>query len=158
MTQSPTDLTFTSMFPSGVRMHAALLIGLASALLAAAPAGGLTLDGVVRTLAPGVPGPWAGRLVLLFAYAQLLHYVMWLDAIPAVLCEETTPRPPSESWSRWWRDLGAPLAVVVIAASLLLPLVALRDPASVRATYLSLALFHGWLEIAVGAHRAARAA
>ena len=39
MTQSPTDLTFTSMFPSGVRMHAALLIGLASALLAAAPAG-----------------------------------------------------------------------------------------------------------------------
>ena len=63
------------------------------------------VNGVVRTLAPGMAAPWAGRLVLLFAYAQLLHYVMWLDAIPAVLGEEATPRPPSESWSRWWRDL-----------------------------------------------------
>jgi hypothetical protein len=151
--------------PLGAASVVATLLGAALILaggldfaLAAAPAGGLTLDSVARTLAPGVAAPWAGRLVLLFAYAQLLHYVMWLDAIPAVLGEPHTPRPPSESWSRWWQDLGAPLAVVVIAASVLIPALAVRDPASVRASYLSLALFHGWLEIAVGAHRAARAA
>ena len=78
----------------------------------------------------------ASRLILIFAFAQALHYVAWLVWIPAL-------RPAPWSRAAW---LG------VAAVSLLVPLEALHRPVEVRATYLSLVSFHAWFELAIAAH------
>ncbi|MGB0678165.1 MAG: hypothetical protein ACPGUV_00720, partial [Polyangiales bacterium] len=38
----------------------------------------LTLSAHLSLLAPGLPAPWGGRLVRLFAFAQAVHYGLWL--------------------------------------------------------------------------------
>jgi hypothetical protein len=107
-----------------------------------APSSGLDFGAFVDTLAPGLPSTPAIRVVLLYAFAQALHYVMWLVLIPRL----ATPRRSLRE------DLGAlPLALVLVLV-VLVPLSGCFAPVRVRSIYLSLALFHGWLELAVIAH------
>lgn len=103
-----------------------------------APVGGLTLDGLSATLAPGVPQPWATRVVASFALLQLLHYVAWLVWIPGAVGARGT----------WREALGGPAVVAVAVAAVGVPLAAwVGSPALLRAGYLSLVLFHGWIEL-----------
>ncbi len=99
-------------------------------------------------LAPGVPEPWALRLVLLFAFAQSVHYGIWLRLIP----EDDRPRPTTRTFAASARalrdDLGAPLLLGVLALALVISVWSLIDLAGARDGYLRMALFHGYLEVA----------
>jgi hypothetical protein len=118
------------------------------------PAAGLDLDSMIRTLAPDLPAPWDLRLVLAFALLQAVHYSLWIWCIPATpaFAPGEAPEGPSAAWRRWWTDLGPPLALGVVVAAIALPVAGLFAPAAVRAGYLSIVLFHGWLELAIAAH------
>lgn len=118
------------------------------------PAAGLDLDGLTRTLAPGLPAPWDLRVVLAFAMLQAVHYSMWVWCIPATpsFADAPGPETPWAAWRRWWRDLGPTVAIAAILGAIALPLAGLLAPTVARASYLSMVLFHGWLELAVAAH------
>lgn len=106
-------------------------------------AGTFTWSSLTDSLGPGLDAPWADRLVLSYAFAQTVHYALWLWLIPG-------QRRQSGRGLR--ADLGGtPGLVLAAGACVLVPALALRDPTAVRSTYLSLALFHGWLELAVAA-------
>jgi len=111
-----------------------------------APATGLDFGSLTATLAPDLAAMPALRVVLLYAFAQALHYIVWLALIPRL----ATPRRSLR------QDLGTLPLALAGAVSLAVPLAGWAAPGRVRAIYLSLVLFHGWLELAVIAHLWAR--
>ena len=100
-------------------------------------------------LAPGVPAPWAGRLVRLFVYFQALHYVVWLRLVP----EEDRARESARTYRRAWRellgDVGRAVAWAVVLGSVGLVAWGWADAGAARAAYLDVAVFHGFLELGV---------
>lgn len=139
-------------------LTSALLLGIADPLVLATAgersAGGLDFAGLIQTLAPDLPAPFDLRVVLTFALLQAVHYSLWIWCIP--LSPAFTPEAAALSrrarWRRWVRDLGPALALVVVLGALALPLAGFFAPAEARGAYLSLVLFHGWLELAIAAH------
>lgn len=123
--------------------------------LASSDAAGLTLTGMVAALAPDLPGPWGLRAVIAFALMQAVHYALWLGAIPATRAR-TQPSPPSRVWSQWVDDLGVPLMALTGLGTVVLLSWGGLHPTEARSSYLSLVLFHGWLELAVMGHLLAR--
>ncbi|MCB9677612.1 MAG: hypothetical protein H6737_21070 [Alphaproteobacteria bacterium] len=111
--------------------------------------GGPSLAYHVASLAPGLDPVWATRWVVAFAFAQSVHYGLWLRVIP----EEARPRPSPRSWKASLRalraDLGDPVLVVAIALTVGFAIWGLFDLGASRAGYLRLALFHGPLELSV---------
>ncbi len=98
-------------------------------------------------LAPGIAEPWALRLVLLFAFAQSVHYGVWLRLIPEDDRPQETPRTFRASARALTADVGTPLMVFVILLSLGIALWAAFDLTAARENYLRMALFHGYLEL-----------
>ena len=130
---------------SGVRAHSTLVAGVVAvvAVLLVAPTPGSPSAFVTDlrfALAPGLSAELGHKLVLVYAFAQLLHYVIWLVWMPRL--------PGAEM-----NDVGGRLgwfAGALIGAALVLPMTAmLGDPVSFREQYLALSSFHGWLELAV---------
>jgi len=99
--------------------------------------GGLSASKLAAQLAPGSSSELGQRLVSSFAFAQAVHYGVWIWLLPRE--RATTLR----------RDLGAWGVALFAASALLVPLVALHDPVWARERYLALASFHGWLELAL---------
>ncbi len=102
-------------------------------------------------LAPGLAEPWGLRLVLLFAFAQAVHYGIWLRLIPEEDRPQPTPRTFAASYRALERDFGPALlmgSVILIAG---LAVWAVVDLVEARAGYLRMALFHGYLELAAAA-------
>jgi hypothetical protein len=104
---------------------------------------GLDLGSLASTLAPGCDATVAFRLVLLFAFAQAIHYAVWLVLLPSAAQSALGSR---RSWND---DLGRPLTLVAVGLTLAVVAAGTVSPVQTRAVYLSLVLFHGWLEIAV---------
>ena len=98
-------------------------------------------------LAPGIAEPWGLRLVLLFAFAQSVHYGVWLRLIPEDDRPQETPRTFRASARALTSDVGTPLMVFVILLSLVIALWASFDLTAARENYLRMALFHGYLEL-----------
>ena len=98
-------------------------------------------------LAPGIAEPWALRLVLLFAFAQSVHYGVWLRLIPEDDRPQETPRTFRASALALTADIGMPLMVFVVLLSLSIALWAAFDLTTARENYLRMALFHGYLEL-----------
>lgn len=98
-------------------------------------------------LAPGVAAPWAMRLVLLFAFAQSVHYGVWLRLIPEDDRPQQTPRTFRASARALQADLGTPLLVGAVIIALGISLWSVFDLAAARDSYLRMALFHGYLEL-----------
>ncbi|MCC6645732.1 MAG: hypothetical protein IT374_09195 [Polyangiaceae bacterium] len=149
--------------------------------LIAAPALGLAASGALL-LASGallpvarLTGPWAERVVdeammamplaeprraigvgLSFLFLQALHYSAWLSWVPQddLPGEGTTTfRMSARSFAR---DLGRPLAAGVVALALIVAAAGVVAPHPARHVYLSLATFHGYLELAMLAFLVAR--
>ncbi len=125
------------------------------------------LDATVQVpwLASRVPGEWALRLTLSFAFAQSVHYAVWLRMVPEDDRGRDTPRTFAASWRALVADLGRPLLALTTLATLALVAWALFDVAAARDLYLRTGLFHGHLELAAfvlfaleGARRARPAA
>lgn len=119
----------------------------------------------VPWLASRVPGEWALRLTLSFAFAQSVHYAVWLRMVPEDDRGRDTPRTFAASWRALVADLGRPLLALTTLATLALVGWAVFDVAAARDLYLRTGLFHGHLELAAfvlfaleGARRARPAA
>jgi len=127
--------------PLVLRLSAATgsLAGLDTAYFLAA----LTPDGLDPAL--------GGRLVLLFAFAQSVHYGIWIRMMPEEARPQRTPRTFRATWRALTADFGRwPLLLTAIAAVGLVAW-ALVDLAEARLGYLRLASFHGHLELAAAA-------
>ena len=100
-------------------------------------------------LAPGL-GTLGPRLVLAFAFAQGVHYGVWLRLVP----DEDRARETSRTVRRTFRELFDDCGWLVGAAAiatLVFCAWGLRDLYGARDGYLSFARFHGSLELAVAA-------
>lgn len=102
-------------------------------------------------LAPGLAEPWALRLVLLFAFAQAVHYGVWLRLIPEEDRPQPTPRTFGASFRALEKDFGSILLWSSVVLMLGLAIWATMDLIEARASYLRMALFHGYLELAAAA-------
>ncbi len=137
---TPARLSPVLAFAVGV---AAVLGGAFDGWLAHAPRHHLA------SLAPGVPAPFSTRLVVLFAFAQAVHYGLWLRVVP----EEARHRPSPRSWKASLRalrdDMGAPVLLAAVVLTVAIAVWGLFDLFAARKGYLRLALFHGPMELAV---------
>ena len=131
----------------------ALLIG-AGALsplgfgLASAPqSAGNALSFLRDALAPGLSETWGTRLLLLYCYAQMFHYSVWLQLVP----EEDRARPTPRSFHQSVLALRADLSGLLLGGALVamvgLWLWAVVDVWASRVAYFRLATFHGYLEL-----------
>lgn len=108
----------------------------------------LGLPAHIAQLAPGMHGDLGRRLVLLFAFAQAVHYAVWIRLIPEEDRTQDTPRPFRATLRALRADFGAwPLRCTAVLA-LGLAVWAVLDLHAARAGYLRLALFHGHMEVA----------
>lgn len=107
-------------------------------------------------LAPGLPFYEAAGLTLSFAFLQSVHYSTWLLVIP----QEDVPRQGTPTWRqasrRMTREFGKLGLALVIFTALAVLVAACFDVHRTRNLYLSLAMFHGYLELALGAYFFAR--
>ncbi len=116
-----------------------------------APRTGLDLGTLAYTLA----APWADahplfalRLVLFFAFAQSLHYGVWLRLVPEDDRGREAPRSFGSTYRALRRDLGGWLLAAFGATALGLLAWALVELPRARDGYLRVAAFHGYLELA----------
>lgn len=117
--------------------------------LSGGPSTGLSLDGIVASIAPLADPALAVRLACLFVFAQGVHYVIWLRLVP----EEARERPGLRSFTSSFRalreDLGGPLLVVAGLGAISVLVLAARSLESARLAYLRAASPHAYLEIAL---------
>ena len=117
---------------------------------------GLHLFAAADWIAPGLPDAQAIALTTAFAYLQSVHYAIWLVAIP----QEDARAKGRPSVHMAWRDLSrdlwpAGLALVITLTAVVIG-AGVVAPLRTRSLFLSLATFHGWLELALLAYFVAR--
>lgn len=91
---------------------------------------------------------FGGRLVALYAFAQAMHYTVWLRLIP----EEDRDRPTPRTWAASFRALRGDVGPWILGAAALgaigFGVYAIVNLVAARDAYLNAAIFHGHLEIA----------
>lgn len=116
-----------------------------------APWTGLTVPDLARGLAPYPFGPMTVRLLLLYAFAQSVHYVVWLRLVPEDDRPSPTPRSFVQSFRALRADVGALVLWISVLCALVLAVWACFNVGSARNGYLRMAFFHGYLELAAAA-------
>ncbi len=122
--------------------------GLLRHALSAGASSSATFADVRAAVVPaGFDGVRALRCVALFAFAQSVHYGVWLRVVPDA--ERTAARPVSfrRSFGLLEDDLGPVGARVAILLSLAFPLAALLSAEGARRIYVQLSAFHGFIEL-----------
>ena len=90
---------------------------------------------------------WAVRATLLFAFAQSVHYGVWLRLMPDEDRERTAPRPFARSVEALAVDLSWPVVILATLVTLAFLAYGAFDAVAARDGYLRLALFHGPMEL-----------
>jgi hypothetical protein len=85
-----------------------------------------------------------------YVFLQMVHYGVWLVMIPLVSAG-SLDSSPSAVLAGWRRDLGPTLFFAAIAGALLVFGASFVEVHRTRQLYLSLATFHGYLELAAAA-------
>ena len=101
-------------------------------------------------LTPGADGMFGFRCLLVFAFAQSIHYAIWLRLVPDEDRPRATPRSFMASYRSLQQDLGP--AVLVIAA-IVFGAIGVRAAFGLAAgnnDYFALAQFHGSVEVIAG--------
>jgi hypothetical protein len=133
----------------------ATFVGLAALLFWAAPLPGvhdvaperLGLPRHLAELAPGLPIEIGARVVLLFCFAQAVHYAIWLRLVPEEDRDRPTPRTFGGSLRALRQELGAPVLVVAGLSASVFAVWAAFDLAHARGSYLRFGTFHVTLEL-----------
>lgn len=107
----------------------------------------LGLDAERWLLAPYLSLDLGTRVVLLFAFAQAVHYGVWLRLVPDVARERDTPRSFAASLAALRVQLGPTLLGLALLVFIGLLAFALLDLAGARERYFRIAMFHGHLEL-----------
>ena len=112
-----------------------------------APATHLTFAELDATIAGFAPSQYGLRLVLLYAFAQSVHYTVWLRLVP----EEDRPSPTPRSFTRTYRallqDMGGWVLLAAAVSTAVFAGWAFFNAARARNTYLEIAFFHVYLEL-----------
>jgi hypothetical protein len=117
----------------------------------AAPTVGAPLRWHAYQLAPFAEPEIATRWVLAFAFAQSVHYTIWLRLVPEEDREREGPRGFASSYRALVADLGKPIVWATALGTLGLAIWAAFDLVAARSGYLRFAVFHGQLELCAGA-------
>lgn len=144
------------------RLHALpllLFVGLSALLFIAAPVPGLhdaaparlDLQRHLAELAPGLSVELGARVVLLFCFAQAVHYAIWLRMVPDEDRDRATPRTFGQSLRALRRELGRPVLVVTALVAGTFAVWAVVDLAHARTSYLRFGMFHVTLELCAAA-------
>jgi hypothetical protein len=117
---------------------------------------GFDLGGVGRALAPGVSASVAEGVALSFVLLQSVHYANWLVWIP----QDSLPGEGTFTFRMTARSLVSDFGIPALAFFAMLAIAlggsALFHARAAVGTYMSLATFHGYFEIAILAYFAAR--
>ncbi len=140
---------------SSAALPVLVLVVLAAAILSgAAPSSGqaafgTTVASLGAGLAPGAAIQTATRVVVLFVFLQGVHYAAWTGWIP----QDDLRTEGTLTFRMTVRGLLAdfgPLGIAVVAAvALAIALLAVLRIHEALTWYLTLARFHGWLELAM---------
>lgn len=131
----------------------ALLSGVLDGFLVAAADSalptGADLGTVLAQYAPFCESlPVALRFIVLFVFAQSVHYTIWLRLLPDEARSKKGLRTFQGSFQALRNDLGLlPLALALLGATVF-AVWGLRSLESARLGYLQVAAFHGYLELA----------
>ena len=99
-------------------------------------------------LAPGTTVTLAVRVLMCFAFAQAVHYALWLRLVPDDDRVRHTPRTFRATFEALRGDLGLPILAITAALALGLALWGAWDLAAARYGYLRFSAFHAYLEVA----------
>lgn len=117
---------------------------------------GFDLSSVSRWLAPGASPNVGAGIALSFVLMQSVHYATWLVWIP----QDSLPGEGTFTFRMTARSLVADFGILALGIFALLAVVlagsAVHDARYAVSTYMSLATFHGYFEIAILAYFAAR--
>lgn len=108
---------------------------------------GMGIGYYADSLAPGVAPELALRLILLFAFAQSVHYTIWLRLIPEDDRPQATPRTFAATYRALKGELGGWLLAGAALVAAAVGVWALFDLLAARAGYLRAAIFHGHIEL-----------
>ena len=114
-----------------------------------ASVGSTGLEALSAQYAPELGAGLAQRVLLSFCFLQAVHYAAWLRLIPEDARERAAPRTFRASLRALLADVPAPALAVVLLVALGLAGWGLADTAGARLGYLTLAGFHGALELGV---------
>lgn len=133
---------FCALLASGAFIPATLHFGIWRAF-------GTNLLSAADWLAPGLPDRFAVGLASCWIFMQSVHYLVWLVLVPA----DARIGSGTVSFRRTFRDLvtdfGGRGVASIVGASLVVAGFGVAAPLATRNTYLALASFHVWLELAV---------
>ncbi len=130
-----------------VGASAAILSGVLDPIAAGALLSSERVNELIPQLSVGNDPVLAVRMTLFFAFAQSVHYGVWLRLIPDEDRERTAPRPFARSLEALARDVSWPVvSLVALLAAALLAWGAV-DAHAARDGYLRLASFHGPMEL-----------
>ena len=117
---------------------------------------GVNLWRVGAYLAPGTAPATGAALALVFVFLQAVHYAVWLVWIPQDELPGQGTLTFRMSGRGLVRDFGVVGLAIVAAGCVALASAATFDARAAVGTYMSLAAFHGYLELAMLAYFAAR--
>lgn len=113
---------------------------------------GITIGYMVNLLSPFSQMNWAVRMVLFYAFAQSVHYIVWVRLIPEDDRRRPTPRSYRQSFKALQKDVGSLLMWATLIGILVFAIWAVvKNVATARNEYLNVAFFHGYLELAAAA-------
>lgn len=92
-------------------------------------------------------GPWAERLLVLFAFAQAAHYVVWLRLVPEDDRPSAAPRSYRQTYRALVADVGGVVTWLTLLTMAVLAVWACVSIGGARNGYLTAAFFHGHLEL-----------
>jgi hypothetical protein len=110
--------------------------------------GTFSLPALVSMLAPVSDPVLSVRFVLLFAFGQAVHYLVWLRLVPDDLRGRRAPRSFTASFRALRSDLGPALLLGTLLVWAALITSACVDAEAAWCAYMRLATFHGPLELA----------
>lgn len=140
---------FTGLFLAACT---AIALGAAGPIVArtggfSAPWTDLGFRELARTLSPTMVGPWPGRLLVLYAFAQAAHYVVWLRLVPEDDRPSAAPRSYRQTYRALVADVGGIVTWITLLTMAVLAVWACISIGGARNGYLTAAFFHGHLEL-----------
>jgi hypothetical protein len=103
-------------------------------------------------LAPGLSDMAGVSVAVSFAFFQSVHYAIWLAGIPAADRAGDGGRSVRSAWRDLVRDLSPAGLALTVGLCVTVAAAGMVHVAVTRRLFLSLASFHGWLELAVLAY------
>lgn len=117
-----------------------------------APWTGISARWLAYQLSWTMSGPWPTRMLVLYAFGQSVHYVVWMRLVPEEERPSATPRSFAQSFRALQVDVGSVvLWATAFGVAAFLIWAAVASLGAARNGYIQLAFFHGYLEIAAAA-------